>query len=121
MTKALLKQIAGMDKKSEEFFEIYKSVTDKYFDFDEPDEYQKHAQLLKMILDRGEPWQIVMMVKLYAELLKFENSNGPCHGTFHVKNKEIFFDFYMDKKSLGKIHTMMREAVLATAKGNGEQ
>ena len=41
--RVILEQIKKMDKKSEEFFEVYRAVTEKYFDFDDPDEYQRHA------------------------------------------------------------------------------
>lgn len=116
----LKQEILKMDTKSEEFNELFHFVNDKYFTFENPDDYQEAARILDMILRRGEEWSVFLLVKLYHELLSVVEFGRPAaHGTAHVKGKELFFDFYIDKKQIAKMHTMLKEAVLATAAGKG--
>lgn len=113
-----LDDVRKMDKKSEEFFELFKVVNEKYFDFDNPDDYQTAASYLNTILHGGEKWLIVMMVRLASQLLSVVEEKRPAvTGIFGVKDVEVCFDFYTDKKKMAHMK-MLTNKVNVLAKPN---
>lgn len=114
----MIDQIKKMDKKSDEFFEIYKAVNEKYFDFDEPDEYQRAAQFVNLLLNAADEWMLVMVHKLANELFQMvDQKSGARHGSFVVKDeREVFFDLYTDKSALANLGKALRNNVMVQAK-----
>jgi hypothetical protein len=113
----IIEQIEAMDKKSEEFFEVYKAVADKYFSFEEPNDLQQAAMTLHILVNHGEDWHVVITAKLAEQLYAMvEQDCKALHGVFGAGDKEVFFDFYTDKKALSKTHSMLMEAALGVAK-----
>jgi hypothetical protein len=111
--KEMFEIINGMDKTSDEFYRLFSIVNEKYFDFDKPDEYQSAAKVLNLILHRGEDWMVEMLAKLGEQLYEMvENKTPAVHGSFQVKESEIFFDFYTNKDALASVHKMLRNSVL---------
>lgn len=108
----ILKQIEKMDKASDEFFEVYKAVDDKYWTFDEPDEDQKYRQLLRLLINGGEAWHVELCVRLMSELFNMVEKKMPAsHGSFGIKDKEYHFDFYTDKNALANLEKMLRQTI----------
>lgn len=68
MSNEFLKaQIDRMDVKSDEFWDIYNFICNKYFNFDDPDDFQKSLMLAHMYLDRaGGNFEenVIAMVKI---------------------------------------------------------
>jgi len=113
----ILKQIEKMDKMSEEFFQIYLAVSQRYFDFDNPDEGQKAASILNLILNQGDTEKIAVVVQLYSQLIDvMDNGVNAAHGSFGFGNKEYHFDIYTDKTALTNLEKMLRQTV--TVQGN---
>jgi hypothetical protein len=75
-----------------------------------------------MILHRGEEWMVEIMARLGGELFNILEKGLPAsHGSFKIEGKrEIFFDFYSDKKELSGLHAMLRNSVLIEGKKNAE-
>jgi len=106
----LTKQIESIDVKSDEFFELYKIVSDKYWTFEDPDEYQKAAKLLIMYTERGENYeeQVITIVKLITELFNMEKENRTASmGHVGFKKKNYFFTLATDKKHINKMQEIM--------------
>lgn len=82
------KHIEQMDKKTQEFADLFHFINDKYFDFDKPDEFQKSAQLLNAILHRGEEWQIEACVKLLSDLVRVGAKGGCYSSMIGVKGED---------------------------------
>ena len=116
----LIEQIKAMDTKSEEFFEIYEAVNEKWFTVEDPDEYQKSCQYLNLILNRGEEWMVELMVKLGHELFNIVDQGVPATaGSFQVKDKDVHFSFSTGKSALGNLEKMLRNTVVMKAKEQG--
>ncbi len=117
----LKNQIVKMDKKSVEFFEVYKQVSEKYWDIDKPDADQRARMLLQSLANRGDNWHCELMVMLANELFKIvEQGHKASHGSFGVKGKDVHFDFYTDKSALSNLEKMLRNSVLLQSKKEGE-
>lgn len=102
------KQIQKMDVKSDEFFEIYKLVADKYYKLKDPDEYQQAVMLLRMFADKSDEEDAIVASKIINELFKMEIEGTPAiMGTFGFKDKEYHFTFSIDDKHTEKLKEMM--------------
>jgi len=108
----ILDQIKKLDKKSEEFFEVYKAIAEKYWDFDEPDDYQKAAKLLNMIAERGDEDQVVVCVKLFEALFKVVEKGGAMTGEFVIGEKPFHFRIFDNPESLDKLTKSIRNTVM---------
>lgn len=109
----LIKQLEQMDKASEEFFEIYKLVNEKYWQIDDPDEYQKAAMMINLVANQGEEWHVSMIGRLAIELFQMVEKDIPAiAGSFVVKNKDVHFNFCTDKNALGNLEKVLRNTVM---------
>lgn len=109
---SILEEIKRMDKKSDRFYQVYLAVTQKYFDFDNPDVNQKAAQVLNAILNSGDLGKIGVVVKLYSQLIDvMEQDIKATHGSFFTKKGEYHFDIYTDKNALTHLEKMLRQTV----------
>jgi hypothetical protein len=110
--------ITKMDVKSDEFFELYNLVHDKYWHFEKPDNLQSAAQLVDIWLHRGEPKQIMIVACVVKELfMMHEKKQTACTGTLGFTDETYHFDLYTSEPERDKMHTMMREAAEAAQKG----
>lgn len=77
-TKEVIDQIKKMGTKTEDFFEVYKVVSDKYWTFDNPDEFQQAAKALVMLAERGGDGledEVIVTIKLASEIIKMKKAN----------------------------------------------
>lgn len=112
-----IKEILQMDVKSDEFFEVYKAVSDKYWTFEEPDSLQIAAKNLVMFAEKYDADKIILAHKLIVELLKMDQEktkSASMHLVF--ENMEYYIDISENeiekdklKGSLSGFHQAMRE------------
>lgn len=79
MNEFMKEKIKAMDVKSDEFWDIYCFVADKYFAFDEPDEFQKCAMLCHQYLSKScENYEhnVIIMVKIIEQLYGMDPLKG---------------------------------------------
>lgn len=116
----LLKQIMAMDVKSDEFIELYEAINEKYFTFENPDDFQSAAWALNAVLHRGEEWMVEMCARIANQLFDVIDKDTPASQiSFGVKGKTWFCDIYRDKEALGSINKMFRNIVIQ--KANAQQ
>lgn len=113
MSKLLIRQIKAMDKTSDEFADLFHTINEMYFDFQEPDSYQQAARVLNLILHRGDEWMIESMVKIGNTLFEVVKKDiKASHASFVINDKTFLFDLYQNKDALESVHKMFRNAVL---------
>jgi len=65
-----LEEILKMDVKDEEFFEIYKKISTKYWTFENPDDLQKCASLMVEWAEKFDEEKIILATKIIVEVSK---------------------------------------------------
>lgn len=117
MSELIKKQLSQMDHTSEEFFEIYSLVNDKYWSFEKPDNYQSAALALNALLHKGEEWLVELTVKVAMQLFEIVDNNTPAVvGSFGVKGKEVHFTFSTEKSALANLEKQLRNTVMVKSK-----
>lgn len=112
----LKKRIDQLDKKTDEFADLFHHINNKYFDFDNPDEFQKSAQLLNTILHRGEEWQIQACVRILSDLIRVEAKGGCFSSMIGIKGdnkkiKELYFKVYDEPEEIDKLQKLIMNTV----------
>ena len=110
--KFLKKQIKALDKGSEDFFEVYKMVWEKYWDFDDPDHFQQSAKAMAMFAERGDEQLVIVLTKMMTEMIKMDpkyqvKKCDAVSGTVGFKDKEFYFTVSTDKTQIAKLQQMM--------------
>ncbi len=123
----LKKQIKKMNVKSDEFFELYKLVSDKYWTFKDPDDFQVAAMTLRRYTERSTnnyEEQVIAVVKIITELFRMEhNKTTACMGTVGFKEKEYHFTITTDQKHLDEMADILKLAAKGkfTVKNKGKK
>lgn len=112
--KLLLKLIDNMDATAEEFCELVNKINEKYFDIEDPDEYQKSAQLLNLILHRAEEDQVIVLVKIYSEIFKLmEQKMESITATLELSGGfKIYFQAGTTPTAIDKLQKQLLNTVL---------
>ncbi len=109
------KQIETMDVKSDEFFDLYCLVCDKYYKFPEPDDFQQAAMTLRMYIDKAvnvHEAQLIAFVKILTQLFLMEqNKTKACMGTVAFEKKEYHFSITTDEKHLKEMEKMLGQVL----------
>lgn len=109
------KQIQTMDVKSDEFFDLYTTVCDKYYTFQDPDDFQKAAMTLRMYIDKAtekHEEQLITFQKILEQLYMMDREGNPaCIGTVGFKGKDYHFTIATDKKAIKKMQDIMGKVV----------
>lgn len=114
----------SLDKKSEEFQKVFETVNDKYFDFDEPDEYLKAVKIVNAIALKGSEEELILVVKIMSQLILMKQK-GSKAGSFSLQFKDgepvWNVDIYTDPTEFHKMKEMIGHTVVAKAKGTLSQ
>lgn len=120
MKNKTLKEILKMDVKSDEFFEIYKLVSDKYWSFDgELTDAQKACSTLVMFAERYEIDKVILCHKIIEQIIKFSKDKtkaGKLHLVF--SDQEYYVDIYENERSKDNMDSMLSKASKAMESGN---
>lgn len=117
----MIEAIKKMDRKSDEFAELFHAINDIYFTFDDPDEYQKAALVLNLVLHRGEEWMVETLAKMANQMHEVVQKDVKAtHGNFNIDGKDFFFDLYQNKEALSSVHKMFRNTILKSSQSAQE-
>lgn len=117
-TKKVIKSILELKPESENFLEIYKAVSNKYWAFPETTELRKCAIMLHRMAEVGEEKMVVMTTRIAAELAKMNVQNlGAGKLVFGFGEKEYTVDIYEDGIARDILDQSIKEAGQAIAKG----
>ncbi len=104
------KQIETMDVKSDEFFDLYTTICDKYYTFPDPDDFQQHAMMLRMYVDKAVDnyeEQLIAFGKIVVELFNLDKDGKARMFNLGFKQKEYFITMASDHKEIEKMQEMM--------------
>ena len=112
MKDITLKEIFELDVKSEEFFEIYKQISDKYWTFDDPDDLQQCAKLMVKWAERFDEDKVILATKLILEISKMvENKTEACSMHLAFSDIEYYVDIASSEVKLDKLKGMIGKVV----------
>jgi len=117
------KQINDLDVKSDEFFDLYKTISDKYWTVKDPDDYQKASKALWMFAERGGEQLVIVLAQMLVEIIKMEKDVGGAKavsGTCGFEDKEFFFTLSTDKTAIANLQKMMENMVIVQGKKEGK-
>jgi hypothetical protein len=118
----LKKYIAEMDVKSDEFWELYKHIADKYFTLEEPDVFQNAAKMIMGWLERSiNNWedQVITVAKVVEQVFLMRHDKSPsCTGTLGFKDETFHFDIYTSEVKKDEMDKLINQAHKAMVSGN---
>ena len=116
----IIDEIKKMDVKSEEFFEIYKAVSDKYWTFENPDECQQCGKLLMEIAHKATEEQVILTARIAAEVWRLLNEKKTSAKMMlnFTDGREFRIDMYQDGIELEKLETLLEGSAKAIESGN---
>ena len=116
-----LSEILNLDVKSEEFWEAYKAISDKYWTFENPDDGQLAAKTLVMWAERYDMDKVILCHKIIEQIMKLDGKNkGPVSGNLVFADTNFFFDIYETEVQKDKLQGMLGKAQQAMESGNIE-
>ena len=116
MSELMVSQIKRMDKTTEEFFEIYKAVSDMYWTFDDPDPEQQMRSLLNAITNRGDTEHVVLLVKMYETMLPlFIGKTDAVSAELGFGGRSYFFKISTSPDALDKMKKIIENTVVVKA------
>lgn len=118
MQNKTLKEILEMDTKSDEFFEIYKKVSDKYWNFENPDELQKCAKTLVKFAERFDSDKVILATTVIIAVMDMnERKSEAATGNLVFGNTQYYFDIYESEVKKDGFNNMLKKAHSAMIKG----
>lgn len=115
------KQIEQMDVKSDEFFELYSHIANKYYKIEDPDTYQQALMMVHGWLDRScTNWedQVIVVANVVKQVFEMRDKGlKACTGTLGFTNDTFHFDIYTSEVEKDSMTAMMMKAHDAMKKG----
>ncbi len=119
------KQIQAMDVKSEEFFDLYSFICDKYYNFENPDDFLNAAMALRQYVDKAcgnYEEQLIAITKIVEQLMYMEKEGAKsCAGTLAFDNKEYFFTISTDKGPMTALNKVLEKVSSGKFKTKGKK
>lgn len=118
-TKEAIDTLLKLDTKSDEFFEAYKAISDKYWTFENPDELQKCASLMVKWAERFDEDKVILATKLIIEISKLADKETKA-ASLHIafENIEYYVDIASSEVEKDKLKGMLNKAHKELGKGN---
>lgn len=110
--------IMKMDVKSEEFYELYKDMNEKYWAFEKPDSWQQAGMLINAWLFKGAPEEHIVVANVVKEVFLMRNEKRKaCTGTLGFTDETFHFDIYTSEPEKDGMDEMMRKISTAAKEG----
>ena len=116
-----LKEIMVMPVESDTFFDIFCEISDKYWDFKDPDMYQKACFVLHQLSMSGEVEKVVLATQVIATVFDmYKNNHTATSGHLAYKDKHVYFDIYETEVEKDKMHKHMHDVIKSIKDGKIE-
>lgn len=104
--------VKNMDVTTDEFFELYNLVNEKYWSFKDPDDHQLAAKTLRLISDKGDPDHLILLVKMFEQIIAMEQKGGSVQAEVGFKDKSYFFKISDTADGADKLGKMLMNTVV---------
>ncbi len=119
-TKELtLSQLLEMDVTSDEFWKVYRAVSDKYWTFENPTDMQKCARLLVEWAEKMDADKVIVSVKIIEaifDMLKSKTKSTKGYVVF--SDTQYYFDIYETENGKDGLNSMLAKASKSINSGN---
>lgn len=114
----IIEYIERLDKSLPEFFEIYAAVSDKYWNVENPDEFQQKAIMLHNLAERGEDWHVHSIATIAEGFFNLiEEKNGMLRFHFTVEDLPVFITMCTSPTEMDEVINQIEKTIMgATAK-----
>lgn len=116
------KFIVEMDVNSDEFFELYRDISKKYYTVENPDTYQMCAMMVHEWLSRSVnnyEDQVIIVAKVVEQVFMMRhNKTKSCTGTLGFKDETFYFDIYTTENERDKLNEMILKTKKSIDSGN---
>lgn len=116
MSNPTLEEILKMDVKSDEFFKIYQKISDKYWTFENPDDFQMAAKTLVMWAERYDSDKIILCHKIIEQIMNMDKGKA-AKGHLVFNDCEYYFDIYENENSKDSMENILMKAGKAMENG----
>jgi len=114
--------LTKMNHKSDEFADLVHLVTGRYYKFDNPTEYQKAGEMLNMILHKGEPRELVILVNTFAQIFQVINKHQTINKQqFGYDDQIIYVTISNSPEASDKLMSSMLNVVADKARQGGHE
>lgn len=114
--------LTKMDHKSDEFSDIVHLVTERYYKFENPTEYQKAGEMLNMIIHKGEPRELILLVNTYSQIFQVINKHQTINKQhFGYDDQIIYVTIANSPEASDKLMSNMLDVVVDKARQEHEQ
>lgn len=119
--KYIKENIIKMDAESEDFYEVYKMVADKYHTFKEPDDYQQCVKMIYEWMSRSctnFEDQVVIVAKVVEQVfLMRAKKQDSCTGTLGFTDTTYYFDIYTTENKKDELNNRLAKTLDSFDKG----
>lgn len=119
------KQIKNMDVKSEEFFDLYITICEKYYSYPDPDEFQKAAMTLRMYIDKSVgnfENQLIAFETILTQLFKMDQEGSDATGgTIGFKDKSYSFMLSTSRETMEQFNDILGKVLKGNFKTKGKK
>jgi hypothetical protein len=119
-TELLRRQIESLDVKSDDFFNLYKIIWDKYWDLpDDASDYMREAKGLSMFIERYDTDKVIILGKIATQLFKMgEEKSDAIAMTLGFDDKDYTIKISTSEAAGDKFDDMLEKAHSAIESGN---
>ena len=125
--KEIKNLITNMDTKSDEFWDIYCHITDKYHQFsgdDNLDDWQTAVKVINSWMDKSVnnfEEQVVLVAKIVEQVFLMKaKGTGATSATLCYGDETFYFDIYTSETHKDKLNDMLLKSGRAIEKGEFE-
>lgn len=106
-----IEEALRMDSASDEFFEVYKAISEKYWDFENPNDFLVAAKCLVMFAERYDEEKVILAVKIIEQIIEMDKNKSNA-GTGHLVfgEQDYFFDIYQSEAKKDSFHALLAKA-----------
>lgn len=115
------KQILSMDVESDEFFNLYMEINNKYWELEgETDDYQKSAKLLNMLSHSSNESLVITAAKITEQAFEIlERKKGAVACDFKYGDDHIYFTIADRPQAIDKLRKIIENTATVKAREEG--
>jgi hypothetical protein len=106
-----LEEILKMDATSEEFFNIFVQMHEKYWNVDDNSDYIVSCKLLTAFVMKGMPDHVIATSKIINEIIHMDENKNAVSGHIVFDKIQYYFDIYTSEVQKDKLAGIMRKAL----------
>jgi len=115
--KQFVKWYTALDKKTDQFHDIYVEIDKAYWDIKDPDDFQMSAFILHGFACKGDEGQIVVAAKIINEIfIMHKEKRGALSAILGYGGKDYQFTLTTDKTQMSQLQKLIMNTAIVKSK-----